>query len=199
MKTFDWKDFKKCKCGVHCKTMKEAQRFIELASKQGIKWAYSRADETNWNIYKENTYYTHEDNLMYGNVCENDCGLPVFDFSDIDSPIDLIKDGMVVETADLQRYLVITKDNQRILTNINVWLKLDNYDKNLQFHNPTTYLPVPHWNINTIYKMSGSTLSDLFNENNNDCEIVWEREEIEFMTLEQVCKELGKKIKIKED
>lgn len=199
MKEFTWKDFKNYKCGVYCKTSEEAQKFIELASKQGMKWSYSGMYETNWDIYKEDTYYTHEDNLMYGNICENYCGLPVFDFSDINCPIDLIKDGMVVETADLQRYLVMTKDGKRILTNINVWLKLDNYDKELQFHNPTTYLPVPHWNINTIYKMKGNTLTDLFNENADDYEIVWEREEIEFMTLEQVCKELGKKIKIKED
>lgn len=198
MKEFTWEDFKKYKCCVHCKTSEEAQKFVKLASKQGMKWAYSRADETNWDIYKAYTYYTHEDNLMYGSICENYCGLPVFDFSDIYCPINLIKDGMVVETADLQRYLVMTKDGQRILTNINVWLKLDNYNKDLQFHNPTTHLPVPHWNINTIYKMKGSTLSDLL-ENADDCEIMWEREEIEFMTLEQVCKELGKKIKIKED
>lgn len=216
MKEFTWEDFKKYKCGIYCKTSEEAQKFIELASKQGMKWAYTRANETNWDIYKAYTYYTHKDNLMYGNICENYNNLSIFDFSDIYNklrytlgeskscyPIDLIEDGMIVETANLQRYLVLTKDGQRILVNYYNWLPLDNYDKDLQYYDSMNNLPIPRDNINIIYRVNYNALNYLFDDDEDDfkkqAKVIWEREDIEFMTLEQVCKALGKKIKIKEN
>lgn len=216
MKDFNWKDFKNHKCGVHCNTSEEARKFIELASKQGMKWADSEMYEINWNYNKANTYYTHKDNLKYGNINANFYNLPIFDFSDIYNklrytlgepkscyPIDLIEDGMVVETANLQRYLVLTKDGRRILANYYTWLSLDNYDKDLKYYNSMNNLPIPRNNINIIYKVNRNVLNYLFDDDEDDfkklTKVVWEREDIEFMTLEQVCKELGKKIKIKEN
>lgn len=207
MKKFNWEDFKNYKCGVHCKTSEEAQKFIELASKQGMKWTHSGIYETNWKYNKADTYYAHKDNLKYGNINANLHNLPVFDFSDSYNKlcclIDLIEDGMIVETADLRRYLVLTKDGQRILSNYYMYIPFDRYDKELHYYNQITGFPVPNHDIIAIYKMSCNTLGYLFDDDEEEfqeqAKVIWEREDIEFMTLEQVCKKLSKKIKIKED
>lgn len=215
MKEFNWEDFKNYKCAVHCKTEEEADKFLSFAKRQGINWMYYPKN-SNWDIHKTNTYYVYDKHLMYGNIYENINNLPIFDFSDICNklryilgepksccPIDLIEDGMIVETADLRRYLVLTKDNKRILTNCYMYIPFDRYNEELHYYNPATRFPVSNHDIITVYKMSCNTLGYLFDDDEEEfqeqAKIVWEREDIEFMTLEQVCKELGKKIKIKED
>lgn len=217
MKDFSWEDFKNYKCAVHCKTEEEAEKFLSFAKRQGLKWCCSgQLNKTYWNYNKTNTYYVCNFYLMYGSIFENYKDLPIFDFSDIYNklryslgeaksyyPIDLIEDGMVVETADLKRYLVMTKDNQRILINCYMYIPFDRYNEELHYYNSATKFPVSNLDIIAIYKMSCNTLGYLFDDDEEkfqeQTKVVWEREEIEFMTLEQVCKELGKKIKIKED
>lgn len=84
-----------------------------------------------------------------------------------------------------------------------MYISFDRYNEELRYYNPTTGFPVPNHDIIAIYKMSCNTLGYLFDDDEEEfqeqAKVIWEREEIEFMTLEQVCKELGKKIKIKED
>lgn len=84
-----------------------------------------------------------------------------------------------------------------------MYIPFDRYNEELHYYNSATRFPVSNLDIIAIYKMSCNTLGYLFDDDEDyfkeQAKLIWEREEIEFMTLEQVCKELGKKIKIKED
>lgn len=102
----------------------------------------------------------------------------------------LLKDGMVVELRNGCKCIVI---DDKIM-NINSHDYLDYYDDNL-----ISKLNLTHLDIMKIYKLiDASNLRCVLGEGSGhyNLKIVWEREEPVEMTLEEVCKALGKDIKI---
>ena len=105
-----------------------------------------------------------------------------------------LKEGMIIEIADKQDPLWYVRRVNGVLiaTNDEQWFDLDYYDDNLMDKK------FPNFNIVRIYESNSYTLNNLFSKEN--LVLIWERkEEVEEMTLEEICKALGKKIKIKED
>ena len=105
-----------------------------------------------------------------------------------------LKEGMVIEIADKQDPLWYVRriKGDLIATNDKEWFDLNYYNDNLMDKK------FPRFNIVRIYESNSYILNKLFSKEN--LVLIWERkEEVEEMTLEEICKALGKKIKIKED
>jgi hypothetical protein len=98
-----------------------------------------------------------------------------------------LESGMVVEHRNGARYLVL-KDK---LLNIANWRAIENYTSELKECVNGTY----PYDIMKIYDTIGVTnLRNAFSDDN--LILIWERKEVEEMTLAEVCKLLGKEIKI---
>ena len=70
MKKFDWEKFKKENIAVHCKTVEEANNFLEQADKQNITWhSGEKANSKNyWYDEEQNTCYSFACGLFYQSI-----------------------------------------------------------------------------------------------------------------------------------
>lgn len=106
------------------------------------------------------------------------------------TPKAMLKTGMAVELADGRLAMVYENaQNELFFINQGGSIKVAEYDENLANTNS-------EWNISKIYGFRHS--NHYLNEvSTNRRYLLWERPvEVEEMTLEQVCKELGREIKI---
>jgi hypothetical protein len=96
-----------------------------------------------------------------------------------------LKDGMVVEYRDGSRRMIMG-DN----------IMGDVYHNELKFYTHT--LESPSFDALTIYKVyksTATTLNEYFKDEN--LTLIWERESVKEMTITEIEKELGYKVKIK--
>lgn len=95
-----------------------------------------------------------------------------------------LKDGMVVECRNGDRYLVI---NDKFICN-NYWLAISQFADDLSISNDK-------YTIDKIYQTSGYSFETLFADYLLTC--IWEREKpAKEMTIAEIEKELGYKIKV---
>ena len=195
---FDWEKFKKEKIAVSFENEDEVYDFANEATKNGIinvdfcvaiwiKFSLNGKvvfECTDGNIldwgYSNSVYYNNFTIVKW--VKQNKELYPE------------LKEGMIVEIADeSDPFWYIRKVKEELIaTNDNEWFDLKSYDNNLMDKT------LPKFNIVKIYKSNSHTLNNLFSKEN--LVLIWERkEEAEEMTLDEICKALGKKIKIKED
>lgn len=195
MKEFNWEDFKdeNNKIAVHCKTEDEAKDFCKKMHEHGMKWnnsTNSYIERTNWHVLKGKTCYTN-----HGCYCdkdyyiENDC--KILEWSDYMkvgnkefTKADL-KDGMVVECRDGNRFLVfghkLLDDNNFDFINDIADDLTDKKYKDKDFD----IMKVYKVNIENVKK-----LSDILKHEN--LELIWERNEIKKMTVDEMKEKLEK-------
>lgn len=95
-----------------------------------------------------------------------------------------LKDGMVVECHNGDRYLVV---NDRLI-NHEGWLRISNFSNNLSSDSV-------EFTIDKVYETIGYNFQTLFND--GKLTLIWEREELaKKMTVEEIEKELGYKVEI---
>lgn len=198
---FDWEKFKKEKIAVRFDNEDELHNFANEATKNGIinvNYCVNKRSRNNDVVFDcakdelSNSGYILDwgylNSVYYNNftivkwVKQNEELYPE------------LKEGMIIEIADKSDpfWYIRKVSGELIATNENTWFKLDTYNNDL------TNKWLPELNIVKIYESGSHTLEGLFNKEN--LVLIWERkEEIEEMTLEEICKALGKKIKIKED
>ena len=185
MKEFDWESFGKDKIVVHCKTEKEATDFCKQSHEHGFDWCTgaSRFNITYWDehesetCYDKNEYYNvdwykkHEYTILEW----NDYMYTNKKFTKAD-----LKDGMIVQYR-YGSYRVVIGDNLYTVENskITCCYDLDSLNDDL------TSIGSPNNDIITVCLM-----------NNNNKIMLFDRNKPEEMTLEEVCKELGREIKI---
>ncbi len=194
MKDFDWRKFKAGEIAVHCDTLDKAKDFVKECIKRNILWASKAETETLWEEFKEDTFYfcsitLSRAKLLYGNS-ENVEYEEIFEWEISSCP--KLKDGMIVEIRNGRKYLLRTVCGELIGSNFDGWIELT-CDENLcenKYNNKD-------FDVMKIYESHFCLLDGVFNESN--LSLIWEREEVEEMTLEEICNALGKKIKIKED
>ena len=98
-----------------------------------------------------------------------------------------LKDGMVVECRDGERYLVI---NDKFICNKH-WFSISQFANDLS---GSKY----EYTIDKIYQTTGYSFETLFD--NNYLTLIWEREKpAKKMTVEEIEKELGYKVEIVSD
>lgn len=187
---FNWKDFKNGKCVVRCKTEEKAKEFIIECYKHDISWRNSCINETNWKWYEEDTYYRCDSNLnlSYGNINNSlIVDLTVVEYKE-NNKVEL-KEGMIVECRNKNRYLLRQVNDELIGSNFDGWIKAI-YNENLcenYYHDET-------FDIMKIYISKSLKLENLFD---NIClKCIWERKQPKKMTLAQISKALGCEVEV---
>lgn len=185
---------------MHCKTEEEAKDFCRYLDSVGRKWInrLSYRQHTNWEVYQSDTYYYFNEGY-YANKCfcikENYKILEWSDFMSDNNKFTKadLKSGDVVLTRDgsvgivcLETEVLIRRDGFSSLYEFTDDFKCiysnqeDNFDDIIAIRRPR--LP---------YECQFCAFAAGYGE------LVYEREdEPEEMTLEEVCKALGKEIKI---
>ena len=189
MKNFDWEIFGRKEIAVWCKTEEEARDFCKQSHEHGFDWEFgnNRASETYFGNY-ENTCYLVG---TYGSksFCEND-GYTIVEWSDyMCKPFTKsdLRDGDFVLRRNGQVEIVISSFGTSVNERGFSYLDEDN-------NSFDPYLD--EWDIMEIRRPLKP----------NDCqfcifeckwgELLYKREDPEEMTLEEVCKALGKTIEI---
>lgn len=177
---------------MHCKTEDEAKEFCDYLYSIGEKWSdgesYKRS--TLWCIYKGNTCYHFNRGIIVRlnkSTKENYIILEWSDFKENKFAKAYLKDGMVVECANGNRYLVL---GDKIIAD-NECLHIEHYNHSLEW----TKCNPKKWTINKVYKSNAYYMSEIFYD--EFLTLIWERkEEPVEMTIEEICAALGKEIKI---
>lgn len=97
----------------------------------------------------------------------------------------------LVVTRDGTKWLVAQSTEEKVLVNddMNMWISFYDYNDDL------TLSCSPHLDIMKVYGLSKYPTYSLCYDR-SDRNLIWEREEVKEMTLKQIEKELGYKIKI---
>lgn len=178
---------------MHCKTEEEARDFCHYLHKIGRSWVGGRSyvGTTNYEEYKEDTiYYFNQDTfgIMFIAKNKNYTILEWSDFMNKEFTKADLKTGDIVLQRDGKIDIVIL-DFEMLLTKTGCNL-LKEFNDDLTSVNGTDFDIVAvrrpsvyrHCSFNAFESKLGT--------------LVYERKEVEEMTLEEVCKALGKEIKI---
>lgn len=199
MKEFNWSEFKDKNniIAVHCKTKEEAEDFCKKMHEQGMKWNDGKTylGHTNFDSYFDQMCY-YGDGKYSGLKYAKEKGYEILEWSDYMqkefTKADL-KDGMVIETRERERYLVL---GDRVVrkTGFN---RLEEYADDLtecKFHNKS-------FDIVRVFKARNDCvhkLDALFYDEN--LELIWERKKTKRMTVEEMRQKLeeltGEKIEV---
>ena len=175
---------------MHCKTEAEAKEFCHYLHSIGRRWASGTSyhEITHWDDCGEYTYYVFNNGtyISIHDVCKgNYTILEWSDFTTEFTKADL-KNGMIVEYNNGNRRLVL---GDKLIS-----------DKGTAFVselNEDLILSDSTLAINKVYKSNPWFLNEIFDD--ASLTLIWERkskpEPVE-MTLAEVCKALGKEIKI---
>lgn len=182
----------KGKYAMHCKDAKEAREFCDYLHSVGKKWnnGESYTLVINWSFFEDETCYCFNQGYIDTVSCCNYKGFTILEWSDFTTKFTKsdLRDGMVVELANGNRYLVL---GENFINKIG-YLCISDYSDGLD-----TDTEPYNWNVNKVYKSSAYNTDFIFKD--EYLTLIWKRPKktkpIE-MTLEEVCKELGREIKI---
>ena len=174
---------------MHCKTEEEARSFCNYLHSIGRKWTNgdSYLSDTAWKSYCTGTVYYFNSGEFGCRSKAGECEYTILEWEDFMTNTfsradlktgDIIKcrNGLVgIVHCDME--VIITPDN---------WYDLDNWRLDLT--------NIYDNEIGVDAKFDIVEVKRLISK--DDCETVYEREETEEMTLAEVCKLLGKNIKI---
>ena len=195
-KQFDWDKFKTEKIAVHCKTKEEAKDFCRNMHEHGMKWSdgYSYLDYTNYNNYKDKTYYLGNGCFCSYEYCKRN-EYTILEWSDYMSKeftkADL-KDGMIVKYRNGEMYL---KFGGKLINN-DGFEELSTFDNNLKdvdFSSDYDIMKIYKLNLTKVY-----CFKDIFTIEN--IELIWERDVTKHMTADEMRQKLedliGEKIEV---
>lgn len=178
---------------MHCATEEEAKDFCKYLHEHGRTWR-------NGTIYIGNTYwFRYEADTAYSfNQCEfatanyyKKMGYTILEWSDfMNKPFTKsnLKNGDVVLYRNKTVGIVIT--DLEVIVQPNGYVRLDSIEKDL------TNIINHDYDIVSVRRPFGAASCGYKAFEHDAGQLVYEHEEVEEMTLEQVCKLLGKNIKI---
>lgn len=178
---------------MHCKTEEEATDFCNYLHKHGRTWGCGDTYNlvTNFGYYRHNTVYCFNS----GTYCDlggiNALGYKILKWSDfMNKPFTKsnLKNGDVVLYRNKTVGIVIT--DLEVIVQPNGYVRLDSIEKDL------TNIINHDYDIVSVRRPFGAASCGYKAFEHDAGQLVYEREEVEEMTLEQVCKLLGKNIKI---
>ena len=185
------------KYAMHCKTYEEAKSFCNYLHSMNRQWGSGKsyADFTYWENYEEDTCYSFNTDT-YGPYkhFQNQYNYTILEWSEF------MNNNNTFTKADLKTGDIVVKRNGTEYMYINDYF-VNNYgydrvgDYNDDLTITSSYPSVrngceivkikrPHYGVQYCQKYW------------NEAPTIWERKEVEEMTLKEVCKALGKEIKI---
>ena len=186
------KDLKGLK--IHCDTQEEKKELLEEATKQGFVWWCSKNKPLEWNgVLSDMKFRFYEDKTM---SCDTmDCisykeykAMSGFTKADLKPcMVVVLKDGSVNIITQYKNDIALIDDND-------TWDSLNRYSDDLHCKGKGN----DNYDILQIYGFS-DYICDSMKISIIDRPLLWERKEepkTEEMTLAEVCKALGKNIKI---
>ena len=178
---------------MHCKTDEEAKVFCDYLHSKGKMWNINipYKHHTNWNYHTVKTCYNFNEGF-YNTIDHYICvGYTILEFSDFNWSTEFtkadLKDGMVVEYASGEKRLVFN----------NKFIGTDSYSMICTYTDDLKSTSCPSCSIQKVYYSNANYISHIMN--NCFLTLIWERKEEpepEEMTIEEICKALGKEIKI---
>ena len=178
---------------MHCKTEAEAREFCNYLHSIGRKWdtRESYLDLTDWTTYKEHTVYYFNEGMFGSCNCEDVDSYTILEFSDFDWTKEFtktdLKTGDIVQYRNGETRIVIREMN--IVIGNNVYNTLADYNEDLTHYWDEGYDIVAVRRPNEAKDCQFRAFDESWGT------LVYEEVE-EIMTLEEVCKLLGERIKI---
>jgi hypothetical protein len=188
MRKFNWDEFKneENKIAVHCKTEEEAKDFCRKMHEHGMRWCDdgSFLKTTEYAIHEEKTCYSGSGTIgSFAHFIGK--GYEILEWSDYMqkefTKADL-KDGMVVEQRNENRYLLLGET----FANKSGYNKIIGYENDLKWKGG-----YPGGDIVRVYRIipgSIKCLEEVFFDEN--LELIWERKEPKKMTVEEMRQKL---------
>jgi hypothetical protein len=178
---------------MHCKTDEEADNFLNYLDSIGKKWCSGRSYLSNncWNCYTINTVYNFN-NDSYCNIDQaKRYGYKILEWSDFMNK--------KFTKADLKTGDVVKKRNgevEIVIKEFDVLLKPKEWNRLEDINNDLTHSFLGDGDIIAVRRpiIPSDCQFSAFKEERGI--LVYERKEVEEMTLAEVCKLLGKEIKI---
>lgn len=188
MRKFNWDEFKNKdnKIAVNCKTEEEAKDFCRQMHEHGMKWCNGESylKNTNYNTHHEGTCYYGNGEYSSRDFAEKynykilECG----DYMQKEFTKSDLKDGMVVEQRNGNRYLVLAGVAVRECGHN----EISRYTNNLKWCGTNR-----GGDIVKVYRIiheSLGTIEKAFCDRN--LELIWERKEPKKMTVEEMREKL---------
>ena len=188
---FNWESFRNGKIAVHCKAEEEAKEFIKECYKHGIKWGYSDENTTHWDEVRGTIYYECDNEYIYYENLDWKLNKIVVEYKE-DNKMEL-KEGMIIECRNGDRYLLRNVRGDLILSANNGWVEYV-YDNNFIDIGDDAKAFNGDYDIMKIYESKAYVLEDLFDNNYLTC--IWERKEPKKMTLAQISEALGYEVEV---
>lgn len=177
---------------MHCKTEEEARDFCKYLHSVGREWSGGRSylSHTNWNDYKSDTVYFFNNNTYQDIRHAQINNYTILEWSDFMNgkftKADL-KTGDVIKRRN--GWVEIVNCELKTLINKNGWNDLDYIREDLTSDTDS-------WDIVAVRRPIHKSDCQFNTFEFEAGTIVYERKEVEEMTLAEVCRLLGKEIKI---
>ena len=176
---------------MHCKTEAEAQEFCDLLHWAGRTWnsGVPYSEKTNFDYYGENTAYLFNDGRV-GNVNDqrkND--YVVLEWSDFKN---FLKSDLKTGDICLQRDGLV----QIYIKNLDMFVTRTGFNVASDFKDDLTEKHGTDYDIIAVRRPNKPSQCQFMAFDCKFGDLIYERHEPEEMTLEEVCKLLGKEIKI---
>lgn len=104
-----------------------------------------------------------------------------------------LKTGMVVETREGKKYLIVNRDGELCGIGMNSYMTLNGehpHKSNMTWPNDSAV------DIMKVFKPALRKFSSMLSDERN---CIWKREEVRKMTVSEICKELGYEVEIVRD
>ena len=104
-----------------------------------------------------------------------------------------LKTGMVVETREGKKYLIVNRDGKLCGIGMNCYMTLDGEDPH---KSDMTWPTDSALDIMKVFKPALRKFSIMLSDERN---CIWDREKVRKMTVSEICKELGYEVEIVRD
>lgn len=192
-KEFNINDYKG-KYVMHCKTKEEAKSFCHLLHCLGRTWCIGSRylSYTYWERYGKDTCYNFNEDSYSDIEWYQTRNFTILEWEDFMSKKEFtkedLKSGDIVIFRNYEAGVVFLEQNAIIFKRFADYMKLSSYD--IKLYNNCS----EEWDIVKVHRPVSAY--GLMHDQWYNAPVVWEREETVEMTLAEVCKALGKNVKI---
>ena len=191
--------FKDIEFVVNCKTEEQAKQFISICYDNGLEWFNNSKTETNWNKYNKDTCYRAVDpEIVYANINyykKADYKIITFDefmkeHKDMKKQFtkDDLKVGMLVECEEMGLCIIMEDPYYGLVyVSDDGYMTVSRLNDNFDFHDK-------QYSINKVWDVATNYGQGILNT--HERKLLWEREVVKELTVEEISNLLGYKVRV---